>query len=48
MEIGKEYALNNGDIITVTQAYWHYETKEKFSQVPRDKGRIGLFVYRIY
>lgn len=27
MEIGKEYALNNGDIITVTQAYWHYESR---------------------
>ena len=42
MEIGKEYALNNGDIITVTQAYWHYETKENFTQLPLIKGRIGL------
>src|SRR5699024_11468527 len=38
MEIGKEYALNNGDIITVTQAYWHYETKEKFYSITTDKG----------
>lgn len=38
MEIGKEYALNNGDIITVTQVYWHYETKEKFYSITTDKG----------
>ncbi len=36
MEIGKEYALNNGDIITVTQVYWHYENRGKL---------LGYFYY---
>lgn len=30
MEIGEEYHLNNGDVVTLVQTFWHYQTREKY------------------